>query len=139
MIPKQINLLSLTVTGLAFVFIPISLAGTVFGMNVQQINQTGPDISAFAVTAVFMIVGTLLLWAFFGVLASHRRPIASKSKEKSVGPWERRTLKERLLFIGITRERVYRWPERLLYLFLRTIWIPVEETFYGIKDYSNRE
>ncbi|KAF9701626.1 hypothetical protein EKO04_001149 [Ascochyta lentis] len=38
-------------TAFAFVFLPLSLASSIFGMNVRQINNSGPSIAAFLVTA----------------------------------------------------------------------------------------
>ena len=95
------------VTALAFIFIPVSLAGTVFGMNVQQINQTGPDITAFAITAVIMIACALLLWAIFGALTSYRRSVVSEFNAKGMKPWDARSWRERILFVGFTMERMF--------------------------------
>lgn len=56
---KRIKLLTM----LAFFFIPVSLATSIYGMNLQQINQTGHDIWAFVITAVAIVVVALLAWA----------------------------------------------------------------------------
>jgi hypothetical protein len=50
------------VTVLAFFFVPISLASSIFGMNVQEINQTGLGISAFVITSAVMVLTTAALW-----------------------------------------------------------------------------
>lgn len=50
------------VTLLAFIFIPISLATSIFGMNVQQINNTGKDIWEFIVTAAVLTVLAISGW-----------------------------------------------------------------------------
>lgn len=49
-------------TILAFVFIPINLASSIFGMNVQQINETGHSIWGFVVAALAMLAASGLSW-----------------------------------------------------------------------------
>ena len=48
---------------LAFFFIPVSLATSIYGMNIQQINQTGHDMWVFVVTAITLLAVALLAWA----------------------------------------------------------------------------
>ena len=48
---------------LAFFFIPVSLATSIYGMNLQQINKTGHDMWVFVVTAIAILVVALLAWA----------------------------------------------------------------------------
>lgn len=55
-------LTDLSVTILAFVFIPINLASSIFGMNVQQINETGHSIWGFVVAALAMLAASGLSW-----------------------------------------------------------------------------
>ena len=47
---------------LAFVFIPINLASSVYGMNVQEINETGHSIWGFLVTASVLLTMSGLAW-----------------------------------------------------------------------------
>lgn len=54
--------LTLTVTVLAFIFIPINLASSVYGMNVQEINETGHSIWGFLVTALVLLTCSGLAW-----------------------------------------------------------------------------
>ena len=49
-------------TVLAFVFVPISLASSIFGMDVAQINGTGPNVWAFVLTSVALLVVSLVVW-----------------------------------------------------------------------------
>ena len=51
-----------TVTILAFIFLPTSLASSIFGMNVQQINNTGKNIWIFIVTAILMTSAIVIAW-----------------------------------------------------------------------------
>lgn len=48
---------------LAFVFIPISLATSVFGMNIQELNSTGQPIWVFVVTAAVTLGIAFSIWA----------------------------------------------------------------------------
>jgi hypothetical protein len=55
---KRVMLLTM----LAFIFIPVSLAASIYGMNVQQINGTGHSIVAFVITAILLVVVAFGLW-----------------------------------------------------------------------------
>lgn len=46
---------------MAFVYVPINLATSIFGMNLQQLNQSGQNIWLFVITALIC----LLVTAFF--------------------------------------------------------------------------
>jgi hypothetical protein len=59
LIPKRCRS---TVTVLAFIFIPINLASSVYGMNVQEINATGHSIWGFLVTALVLLTTSGLAW-----------------------------------------------------------------------------
>ena len=50
------------VTILAFIFIPVNLASSIYGMNVQQINRTGPSIWEFVVTSLILVLIALGGW-----------------------------------------------------------------------------
>lgn len=56
-----------TVTILAFIFIPTTLASSVFGMNVQEINNTGKSIWTFAVTALSLTGVAVTAWFLSGL------------------------------------------------------------------------
>lgn len=53
---------AMSLTSLATVFIPISLASSIFGMNIQEINGTGLDIWVFILTVIVALLLTLLGW-----------------------------------------------------------------------------
>ena len=50
---------------LAFVFIPLSLATSFFGMNIQELNSIGQPIWIFLVTSVAILLAALAIWAIF--------------------------------------------------------------------------
>jgi hypothetical protein len=56
--------LSHIVTVLAFIFVPISLASSIFGMNVQQINQTGCSLWVFVITSIVLLTISALSFLF---------------------------------------------------------------------------
>ena len=57
-----------TVTILAFIFIPFSLATSIFGMNIQELNQSGKSIKTFFLTAFMLLAGAILGWTFVAVV-----------------------------------------------------------------------
>ena len=61
MLPTQYTDDSL-VTILAFVYVPLNLATSIFGMNVQQLNQNGQNIWVFFVTAFVALLITGGSW-----------------------------------------------------------------------------
>jgi Mg2+ and Co2+ transporter CorA len=54
----------LLVTVLTFVFIPMNLAFSIYGMNVQEINSTGHRIWTFVVTAIGLLIASGLMWVW---------------------------------------------------------------------------
>lgn len=72
-------------TILAFLYLPISLAGTIFGMNVQQINDTGPSIWIFLATTVILVVCIIPLLMLSAAVASLRRRRVAALKPLSEG------------------------------------------------------
>ena len=49
-------------TFFAFVFVPISLASSIFGMNVQEINASGHSIWTFVLTSALFILACAFAW-----------------------------------------------------------------------------
>jgi Mg2+ and Co2+ transporter CorA len=68
-----LKLIMYTVTALAFIFVPISLATSIFGMNIQEIDGTGHGLWVFIVTTVVLCVvaGALLGISSFIVTLRH--------------------------------------------------------------------
>ena len=50
------------VTILAFIYVPLDLATSIFGMNIQQLNQNGQNLRVFLVTAAVALLITVLIW-----------------------------------------------------------------------------
>ena len=50
------------VTILAFLYLPLNTVTSVYGMNVQQINESGHNIWTFVVTALVAVLVTGLVW-----------------------------------------------------------------------------
>ena len=57
---KRVKLL----TVLAFIFVPLSLTTSIFGMNIEQINQSGPSWWVVIATAGAMVFVAFLGWGF---------------------------------------------------------------------------
>ena len=49
-------------TILAFVYVPLNLATSIFGMNIQQLNQSGQQIRVFLITALVALLLTFFIW-----------------------------------------------------------------------------
>jgi hypothetical protein len=89
------------VTVLAFIFIPINLASSVYGMNVQEINDTGHSIWGFLVTASVLLTMSGLAW--MGWRASRNWSLmldeAGKALPATFHPrWQASTLYSRMQF-----------------------------------------
>ncbi|KAI0973497.1 hypothetical protein F4678DRAFT_28556 [Xylaria arbuscula] len=50
------------ITVLAIFFVPISLSTSVFGMNINELNQNGQSLWVFIVTTVVIVAATLTVW-----------------------------------------------------------------------------
>ena len=59
---KPEKLTNISVTILAFVYIPLNLATSVFGMNLQQLNGSGKNLNEFVYTAVAALAITGASW-----------------------------------------------------------------------------
>lgn len=54
----------MAVTILAFVYVPLNLATSIFGMNIQELNQNGQQFWVFMTTAVTVLIITTGSWFF---------------------------------------------------------------------------
>ena len=59
------------VTVLAFIYVPLNLATSIFGMNIQQLNGSGQNVWVFFATAVAALLVTGGSWLCSDRLASH--------------------------------------------------------------------
>lgn len=50
-------------TVLAFVFVPLSIGTSTFGMNLNELNGSGPRLWVFALTTTLIFILATLLWA----------------------------------------------------------------------------
>ena len=57
---KYIDLIAVTV--LAFVYVPLNLTTSIFGMNLSELNGSGKNIWVFLITAVVALLTTGVLW-----------------------------------------------------------------------------
>ena len=113
---------------IAFIYLPISIASSIFGMNVQELNGEGVGIIWFIV-AIFATFGTLVLCLLFFVLVRSQREAVkdawgdwlhpSSYPYQSARPWVLR-----FWFIGMNRDRIHFWGTRML------------ETFAELKERS---
>lgn len=63
---KRVKLLTI----LAFIFVPLSLSTSVFGMNIQQIDQSGPSWWVVIITAAVITAVALIGWVIVRRLAN---------------------------------------------------------------------
>ena len=76
-------------TILAFVYIPLNLATSIFGMNIKQLNQTGQNIWVFFLTTIVALLVTDGSWICFdstykAVEWYRERVVAKRVEEKRV-------------------------------------------------------
>ena len=65
----------MAVTILAFIYVPINLATSVFGMNLQELNQNGQRFWSFIVTAIIALLITGFVWLsleLYNVVREHK-------------------------------------------------------------------
>lgn len=63
----------LLVTILAFVYVPLNLATSIFGMNLEQLNGSGQHLSVFITTAVVALAVTRGSWFSIEQVNSYRK------------------------------------------------------------------
>ena len=115
------------VTFLAFIFVPFSLATSVFGMNIQELNQNGQSLTTFIATGLVLFAVSLILYATASVINVARNNFKDRSRilnddleyieDKSVfSKWEEHWFKAFRL----------RWsPSRCLSILRRGLWLGV--------------
>jgi hypothetical protein len=114
------------VTVLAFVFIPMNLASSIFGMNVQQINKTGHSIELFIYTSVALLLMSAIAFYF-------RRSIMlvlRRLRKLAVRTWDHL---RKLAIWMISTDRKTRTSNAtmvVVYTFLAPVWVLFAATFY---------
>ena len=73
-------------TVLAFFYIPLNLATSVFGMNLQQLNRSGTSIGVFLGTAGVLLLVTGILWLFLESLQNARVLVSRFEEERQPDP-----------------------------------------------------
>ncbi len=61
-----------TVTILAFIYVPLTLVTSIYGMNLQQLNGTGQTLREFLVTALVALVITGGTWSATEAVNAYR-------------------------------------------------------------------
>ena len=56
------NAMTVSVTILAFIYVPLDLATSIFGMNLEQLNGSGQPLRVYIITAVVTLAFTGGLW-----------------------------------------------------------------------------
>ena len=110
---KRVRLLTI----LAFIFVPVSLTTSIFGMNIQQINQSGPSWWAVILTAVVMVVIALLGWALARRFAKvHDMLSKDPGFQEDIHQWGRQHSK-----LANLEVRVVIWLTKLKYHLIYTL------------------
>ena len=68
------------VTILAFIYVPLNLATSIFGMNIQQLNGSGQQMWVFFTTAVAALLVTGGSWLFSRGLTTHKAMLWYKER-----------------------------------------------------------
>ena len=61
------------VTVLAFIYVPLNLATSIFGMNIHQLNQSGQSFWVFLITALVAMLVTVSAWYSTAQVNSYRK------------------------------------------------------------------
>ena len=75
----------MAVTILAFIYVPINLATSVFGMNLKQLNGQGQNFWSFIVTAIVALLITGFVWfslELYNVVREHKYRVEMMWTEK---------------------------------------------------------
>ena len=106
------------VTVLAFIYVPLNLATSIFGMNIQQLNGSGQQIWVFFITAVAALLITGGSWLYSSYLATHKailwykeRAAAKKSlnEERKSGEYGLLLRIAMLIWLGRNGHTLWMW------------------------------
>lgn len=107
---------SVKVTVLAFVYVPLNLATSIFGMNIQQLNGSGQKLWVFFATAVAALLITGGSWLCSNCIATHRsvmwyreRAAVKKANDKKSKSQEYGLLLRIAMLVWLVRDGHLSW------------------------------
>ena len=105
------------VTVLAFIYVPLNLATSIFGMNIQQLNQNGQTIWVFFTTAVVALVLTGGSWrcskSTYEAMSWYKeRAVAKEANDKEEKRREYGLLVRMTMLIWLVRNGYKTWMWR---------------------------
>ncbi|KAI0892570.1 hypothetical protein F4806DRAFT_235606 [Annulohypoxylon nitens] len=77
------------VTVLAIFFVPISLSTSIFGMNINELNESGQSIWVFIVSTVMIVGATMMIWGFMYQFQKYNS--LPRSGDSELKPWHTRS------------------------------------------------
>ncbi|KAL8919488.1 MAG: hypothetical protein Q9208_006773 [Pyrenodesmia sp. 3 TL-2023] len=108
-----------TLTILAFVYVPLNLATSIYGMNLQQLNGSGQTVTDFVVTALLALIITGGTWYVAEVVNVYRTWYRKRREDGRLRmkdqpfPLPRYSLAERIFMITwLLRDHRGRWMWR---------------------------
>lgn len=103
---------SVKVTVLAFVYVPLNLATSIFGMNIQQLNGSGQKLWVFFTTAVAALLitgGSWLIPNLKAVVWYRKRAAAKKADDEKFNSEEYGLLLRMTLLVWLLRGGFKLW------------------------------
>lgn len=104
---------SVIVTILAFIYVPLNLATSIFGMNIQQLNKSGQNLWVFFVTAVvaLLVTGGSWLWSksIYKAMLWYKQQPASNSTNKRIVRQEYGLLLRMAMLVWLVRNGHKAW------------------------------
>ena len=79
------------VTVLAFIYVPLNLATSIFGMNIYQLNESGQSFWVFLITALVAMLVTVSAWYLTEQVNSYRKWYEANVRNGNIKDDERPT------------------------------------------------
>lgn len=118
------------VTILAFIYVPLNLATSIFGMNLQQLNKNGQNVSAFLATVIVALAVTGGTWLIIDQMNAARRWLQPKNvnygSERHFSTMERIVL----LFVLVRRGHA-------LWLVKSRAWSEIWKNGHGYRQFHD--
>ncbi|OTA98350.1 hypothetical protein M426DRAFT_28523 [Hypoxylon sp. CI-4A] len=99
------------ITVLAIFFVPISLGTSIFGMNIDELNQSGQSIWVFILTTALIVAATMTIWGFMYQLQKYSS-LPKNSFLYECKPWQTRLL--RFLQLILQGHVVWAWKSGII-------------------------